>query len=213
MAAGVKIMGSLRDALGGGGGEGSTIFGEAGGGGRFMGFDIGREGEGGKVYRVVFVCDGSGSMAGHPRELLIRELKQAIGPLEPVQFYNIILFQGNEYLSAFPSGLESANPRNKNQTALFLDSLTVQGSTNPIPALEMAFRMKPELVFFLTDGRFDQLVDYDTVLETFRRLNGNGQAMVNTIQFINRDERAEGVLRTIAHENGGAYKFVGRDDL
>ena len=37
--------------------------------------------------------------------------------------------------------------------------------------------------------------------------------MVNTIQFINRDERAEGVLRTIAHENGGAYKFVGRDDL
>ncbi len=37
--------------------------------------------------------------------------------------------------------------------------------------------------------------------------------MINTIQFINRDETAEGVLRTIAAENGGEYKFIDEDDL
>lgn len=210
---GITGMGSLRDALGGGGGEGSTIFGEAGGGGQFMGFDIGREGDGGEVYRVIFVCDASGSMAGAPRTLLVNELKRAVDPLRPLQFFNVIFFQGDSFDAAFPGSLESANSMHKEDLAEFLDNLVVQGSTNPVPALEAAFRMKPELIFFLTDGRFDQLVNYDEVIETFRRLNGDKKVMVNTIQFINRDELAEGVLRTIAHENGGEYKFVGRDDL
>lgn len=210
---GITGTGSLRDALGGGGGEGSTIFGEAGGGGKFMGFDIGREGDGGEVYRVIFVCDASGSMAGMPRTLLVNELKRAIDPLKPVQFFNVIFFQSDDFTAAFPGGLESANPMHKEETVDFLDNLVVEGSTNPVPALEAAFRMKPELVFFLTDGRFDQLVNYDEVTEAFRRLNENKKVMVNTIQFINRDETAEGVLRTIAHENGGEYKFVDRDDL
>lgn len=210
---GITGMGSLRDALGGGGGEGSTIFGEAGGGGKFMGFDIGGEGDGGAVHRVVFVCDASGSMNGMPKELLVQELKSAIGPLRPIQFYNVLFFQGDDYESAFPRRLKSANPMHKRETHDFLDSLVVRGGTNPAPALEAAFRMKPELLFFLTDGRFDQIVDYDEVTDTFRRLNKDGKVMVNTIQFINRDETAEGVLRGIAHENGGEYKFVGRDDL
>lgn len=210
---GITGVGSLRDALGGGGGEGSTIFGESGGGGKFMGFDIGREGDGGEVYRVAFVCDASGSMSGMPQTLLVEELKRAIGPLKPVQFFNVIFFQSDEVNAAFPGRLESANPMHKEQTHQFLDNLVVRGSTNPIPALEAAFRMKPELIFFLTDGRFDQIVKYDDVAETFRRLNSDEKVIVNTIQFINRDELAEGVLRTIAHENGGEYRFVGRDDL
>lgn len=212
---GITGMGSLADALGGGGGggEGSTMFGEPGGGGKFMGFDFGTAGDGSAVTRVVFVCDASGSMEGEPKVLLIGELKEAIGPLKPIQFFNVIFFQWDDYSAAFQDSLKSASPNNKTATYTFLDRVTVRGGTNPLPALEAAFRMKPQLIFFLTDGRFDQAVGYDQVLEKINQLNSDKQVMVNTIQFINRDETAEGVLRTIASENGGKYKFIGEDDL
>jgi hypothetical protein len=210
---GITGVGSLAEALGGGGGEGSTIFGEPGGGGRFIGFDIGRTGDGGAVTRVVFVCDASGSMEGRPKLLLIGELKETLGTLKPIQFFNVIFFQWDSYAAAYDDGLKPGSPRFKQQTYDFLDRLSVRGSTNPIPALEAAFRMKPQLIFFLTDGRFDQNAGYEEVLETIRRLNGDKETMINTIQFINRDETAEGVLRTIAAENGGEYKFIDEDDL
>lgn len=210
---GITGMGSLADALGGGGGEGSTMFGEPGGGGKFMGFDFGTAGDGSAVTRVVFVCDASGSMEGEPKVLLVGELKEAIGPLKPIQFFNVIFFQWDDYSAAFQDTLKAASPRNKTETYTYLDRLTVSGGTNPLPALEAAFRMKPQLIFFLTDGRFDQAVGYEAVQEKVRQLNGDKQVMINTIQFINRDETAEGVLRTIASENGGKYKFIGEDDL
>ena len=73
--------------------------------------------------------------------------------------------------------------------------------------------MKPQLIFFLTDGRFDQGAGYDEVLATISRLNGGRQTRINTIQFMNRDAQAERVLQAIADENGGQYKFIGQDDL
>ena len=210
---GITGVGSLAEALGGGGGEGSAVFGEPGGGGRFMGFDIGQAGDGGAVTKVVFVCDASGSMEGRPKALLVGELKETLGTLKPIQFFNVVFFQWDSYSAAYDDGLKPGSPKFKQQTYNFLDRLTVRGSTNPIPALEAAFRMKPQLIFFLTDGRFDQNAGYDEVLATIRRLNADGETMINTIQFINRDETAEGVLRTIADENGGEYKFIDEDGL
>ncbi len=205
---GITGMGSLAEALGGGGGEGSAMFGEPGGGGRFMGFDFGKAADGGAVTRVIFVCDASGSMEGRPKWLLVGELKETLGTLKPVQFFNVIFFQWDTFTAAYDDGLKPGSPRFKQQTYEFLDRLAVRGSTNPMPALEAAFRMKPQLIFFLTDGRFDQAAGYDEVLATVRRLNADQEVMINTIQFMNRDERAEQVLRTIAAENGGQYKFI-----
>ncbi len=211
---GITGTGSLADALGaGGGGEGSTLFGEPGGGGRFMGFDFGRAGDGSEVTRVVFVCDASGSMDGEPELLLVAELKEAIDPLKPVQFFNVLFFQSNRYSAAFNDGLKPGSPRYKQVSYTYLDRLTVAGSTNPLPALEAAFRMRPQLIFFLTDGRFNHQVGYDDVMEKIRQLNADKEVMINTIQFINRDEQAAEVLETIAKENGGRYRYVGEDDL
>ena len=211
---GITGMGSLSEALGGGGGgQGSTVFGEPGGGGRFMGFDLGTAGDGGNVTRVVFVCDASGSMEGRPRTLLINELKKAVGPLEPIQFFNVVFFQFDDYAAAFRDRLRPASPRYKKETEAFLDGFTMKGGTNPLPALEAAFKMKPQLVFLLTDGRFDEPVGYDEIVRRIAELNADKGAVVNTIMFINRDETAEGVLRRIASENGGEFKYVGEDDL
>jgi hypothetical protein len=211
---GITGMGSLADALGGGGGgEGSAVFGEPGGGGKFMGFDFGRAGDGSAVNRVIFVCDASGSMEGQPKALLIKELKKTLAGLKPIQFFNLFFFSDASYDTCFPDGMRPANPRSKEQTFNFLDRLAVHGGTDPIPALDSAFKQKPQLIFFLSDGRFDQAVNYDQVLESIRLLNPDKQVMINTIQFMNRDEKAEEILRRIAAENGGKYRFIGEDDL
>lgn len=211
---GITGMGSLAEALGGGGGgEGSTVFGEPGGGGKFMGFDFGKAGDGGAVMRVIFVCDSSGSMEGSPKQLLVEELKRTLAGLKPIQFFNIFFFSDSGFTTCFEDGMRPANPRAKEHTYQFLDRLAVYGGTNPIPALDAAFKQKPQLIFFLTDGRFDQAVNYEQVLESIRLLNGEKQVLINTIQFINRDEKAEEILRRIASENGGRYKFIGEGDL
>lgn len=212
---GITGMGALSDALGGGGGEGSPLFGEAGGGQGFMGIDIGRPGDGGAVYRIAFVSDSSGSMGRQDKDLLLlRELTKAIEPLEVDQSFNVLFFSNNGYAAAFPGELKPATQRFKDMAFDFLgEEIAMSGTTNPIPALEAALRMKPELLFFLTDGEFNGVVGYDEVEATIERLNVDKEVMINTIQFITRSDRAEGVLRRIAENNGGTYKYVSRDDL
>jgi hypothetical protein len=212
---GITGMGELSNALGGGGGEGSPLFGEAGGGQGFMGLDTGTAGDGGDVYRIAFVCDSSGSMGGEPQFLLFQELKNAVEPLEVTQQFNVVFFSGDDYRVAFPGELKPATGRFKDQMRDFLDGIAMDGNTNPVPALRAAFEMRPQpqLIFFLTDGQFDGIVSYEDVINTIDQLREQSSAppIINTIQFINRNERAEEVLQDIARRTGGEYVFVGRD--
>ena len=214
---GITGAGSLADALGGGagggGGQGSTLFGEPGGGGKFMGFDVGVSGDGGRVYKIAFVSDASGSMEGRARIFLLNELKKAVDPLNPVQFFNVIFFKSDAgYEAIFPK-LAPATPKNLRECYDALQRVVFRGSTNPVPALEAAFDQKPELIFFLTDGAFNGLVSYEDVVQTIRRLNPDKKTMINTIQLITtagaeEDATAASTLRQIAAENRGNYRAV-----
>ena len=104
--------------------------------------------------------------------------------------------------------LMPATPENKRKAADFLGNVSPRGSTDPIPALELALRQKPELVYLLTDGDF---ADNDAVL-AFIRQRAKG-CRINTIAFINRGEQYERVLQTIAKETGGTFKYVGEEHL
>ena len=210
---GITGMGELSSALGGGGGEGSPLFGEPGGGEGFMGMGTG--GSGSDVYNIVFVCDSSGSMDGVPSILLFSELRKAIEPLEIGQAFNVVFFSDGDVRVAFPGELKPATGRFKDEAGDFLETVPMSGQTNPLPALEAAFAMEPapQLIFFLTDGQFNGMVSYDDVVATIERLNANAdtKAFVNTIQFINRDAQAEQVLKRIADVTGGEYRYVDRN--
>ncbi len=212
-ATGVTGMGELSDALGGGGGEGSPLFGEPGGGDGFMGMGMG--GDGSNVTNIVFVCDSSGSMGGEKQFLLFQEIRNAIAPLEIEQAFNIVFFSGDGFSVAFPGELKPASPRFMEEAGDFLDTVNMTGQTNPIPALEAAFAMKPapQLIFFLSDGDFDGVVQYQDVVSTIERLNSNATppVMINTIQFIDKAEAAEDVLKRIASMTGGDYQYVDRN--
>lgn len=162
--------------------------------------------------RVVFLCDGTGTMLGLKFDLLRRELASTIGSLKPVQNFNIILF-ADEGARAMSKTLAPGTPASRRQADEFLRKFSPGGATNPIPGIEMAFSMKPQVIFLLSDGEFDNLVAYSDVIAKIKALNPNKQVKVYTILFGDRDDRAQQTLQTIASENGGTFRFVKPEDL
>src|SRR5205823_7687958 len=122
---------------GGGGGPGP----------KFMGI-----GAGGNVRTIVFICDASGSMMQKRRALDV-ELKKAIDKLRPIQAFNVIFF--NDKPQALTSGqLIFATPDNKRKAYSFIDETNFHFQSVVITSLELAFRQKPQLIYLLTDGDF-----------------------------------------------------------
>ncbi len=212
-ATGNTGLSGMSDALGPAGGlsgGGLTAFGPPGGGGGL--FEGIGDGDGGNNRRIVFVCDSSGSMQGEKQFLLFDELRSVITGLEPVQAFNIIFFSGTDANMAF-NELRPATLPIERQASDFLETVAMTGQTNPIPALRQAFAMEPDLIFFLTDGAFNNIVSYDEVTGTIRSLyrESSSKPVINTIQFIDQEQAAAEVMESIATETGGRFRFVGRD--
>ena len=76
-------------------------------------------------------------------------------------------------------------------------------------ALEAAFKLQPDVIYFLCDGNFDKrLVDIVT-----NDLNKDKKVRINTLMWVSTDPDCEKQLKEIAKKNGGVYKFVSEKDL
>lgn len=190
---------------GGGGGQGKGLFGLPGG----------------NIRKIAYVCDASGSMAGTLQTLLNFELREAIAKLRTnVQSFNVVMFQNGEPATIRRGTLLIATERNKQFAYDFLNRYEVRGSTDPLPALREAFAMRPELVFLLTDGAFDEP---EKVVAELDKLNVNRKVRVNTILFVATDpdnpaarpivEEAERTMKQLAKDHGGTYRLVRPVDL
>jgi hypothetical protein len=206
--------------LGAGSGQadaGAAPFGVPGGGAglspavKFIGVS-------GNAKTVCYVCDASGSMMGLPFDLLKIELHKAVDVLMPIQAFDIILFQKGIAVP-FSRTLTVANGVNKSRAFKWLNEQTVGSNSDPIPALRETFGQKPQLMYLLTDGAFD---DNNAVVAELRRLNQDKQTRINTIAFFSADpddsnaadrKACEDVLRLIAKENGGQFKIVYTSEL
>lgn len=163
------------------------------------------------VRSVVFLCDASGSML--PKFATLKtELVKAIQGLAPSQSFSVVFFnEGPAHV--FSRELLVANPENKLHADNFLEDVTPRGTTDPLPGLDAAFREKPELVYLLTDGDFP---DNDAVLARIRQLNHDKRVKINTIAFVGEadtDTAFMALLKKIADENGGVYRYVRQDEL
>jgi hypothetical protein len=195
----------------GDGGGAISPFGVPGGGGGigpkspFMGIS-------GNARIVAYVCDASGSMVGK-FDLLKYEIRKAVDSLKAIQAFDVIFFQERGASDSGHGQLMMANPESKRRTYQFLDEYSLAPDSDPIPGLQLAFKLKPQLVYLLTDGEFP---DNAAVLAELRRLNAKKETKINTIAFANpTDQNAEyvKVLKQIAEENGGIFKFVTAEDL
>ncbi|MHC4561220.1 MAG: VWA domain-containing protein [Planctomycetota bacterium] len=208
----VELIGSAA-----GGASGGSPFGLTGGGGGGPASNF--YGTGGNAHHIVWVIDRSGSVAPN-FGLLKQEMLRSVATLKPVQDFHVILFGEDVPIEKEPRQLTAANKKYKLAVAEFLSSVNAAaGYTKPVSALERAFAVlrgadpsKPgKLIYLLTDGVFP---DNEAVINKLRALNKTKGVLINTYLYSpERNELAEKVMKQIASENGGRYKYVSPDEV
>lgn len=175
-------------------------------GGEGMGGDYGGlfDSAGG-ANKIVYLIDRSASMID-TLDYVKLEMRRSIETLNDKNSMHIIFFSSGDPLEMPTKRLVPATQRNKRMAFEFIESVDVAGQTDPADAIKRAFVLRPELIHLLTDGEFDR-----EIAGLVGRLNGAKKIVVNTISFIYRG--GEKVLKQIAKENGGTYKFISEDEL
>jgi len=191
--------------IGTGGGEDFSKYGlgtgSGGPGPEFFG--LGKRARGAK--RIVYVVDRSGSMMT-TFDAVRRELRTSVDGLRRNQRFHVIFFNAGPPLENEPRRLVPANGVQKRRLYEFLDSIQAEGSTDPIPAMERAFAVRPDLIYFLTDGDFEALL-----LEKLRGWNRSQAVKIYTIAYVSQAGRV--LLEQIAREHDGDFKFVSEHDI
>jgi hypothetical protein len=211
-AAGMSLEGALEgtgsgagQSLGGTGGKGR------GGGGNGDGSSTKASAEffgiGGYGKTFVYVVDCSDSMNNRGKfERARYELLKSIEQLGSEQRYYVVFY--NE--RAYPMDADKpllATQENVAQTTQWINQVIPDGGTNPLPALLFALSLRPDAIYFLSDGQFDpgtiQALRYQNRQNLRLQIR---QIPIHAIAFL--DRIAEGLMRTIARNSGGEYRFV-----
>jgi hypothetical protein len=134
------------------------------------------------------------------------ELLHSIEQFKSDQRFYIIFY--NE--GAYPIDADEpllATQDNLAKATNWIQQVEPTGGTNPLPALLFALTLRPDAIYLLSDGQFDP-----AVLQIMRTRNRQNlrtrmrQIPIHTIAFF--DRIAEGLMRTIARNSGGEYRYV-----
>ncbi|MBI4717111.1 MAG: VWA domain-containing protein [Planctomycetes bacterium] len=197
--------------VGAGGGLGGEDFSQFGAGGGGIGGGAGRAeffGLGGAVKGVsgiVYVVDRSGSMTDTFQKVR-EELRRSISALRRSQKFHVIFFNAGDPLENPPKKLVSAIDAQKKAFFEFLDAVMPEGSTHPERSMRRALALKPDLIYFLSDGGVDR-----GLLAKLDEWNRDRAVRIFTIAYF--DQSGAALLEQIAREHGGEYKFVSENDL
>jgi hypothetical protein len=149
--------------------------------------------------KVVYLVDRSGSMTDS-LDIVKMELKRSIGELEDAAEFHLIFYSTGPAVEMPTRRLVHATERNKELAFEFIDQVVAGNGTDPSQAIDRAFAVKPDLIYLLTDGEFDR-----AIVDLVKRRNADGKVRVYTIGFLYHHDE---VLRDIARQNGGEYKFI-----
>lgn len=185
------VAGGLGKGVGAGQGDGE--------GGGFFGMDV-------KAQSVVFVVDCSSSMnQPHESEAKTRfrrlqfELLKCVGSLGSTQQFYIVFF--NDKPIPMPArGLQYATLPARQKYLEWMARRRAGGETDPRKALEIALRLNPQAIYFLTDGAFIFKID-----EELKQLRQR-RCQIHTFSFGTPD--AELVMKAVAANNRGEYHYV-----
>jgi len=160
--------------------------------------------------RMVFVLDVSSSMNG-PRLLAAkRELTTAIEGLPNDAAFNIIAFSSQ--VVAWQQRLVPATPATKQAARQFLYGLQANGRTAAYDALEAAFRLDVEAIYFLSDGEptAGKIVAPAAILAAVGQTNRGRRISLYTIGIAPGlpGSPLDAFVRLLAEQNFGAYRRV-----
>lgn len=159
----------------------------------------------------LYVIDCSGSMIGRPMNYAKTELLASLERLERTQRFGIIFyndsFQNKVFtVSGNDAGLYWANAINRNFAKRFIARIQPDSGTIHKDPLLAAVRMKPDVIFFLTDAKEPALSAGE--LDEIARAN-NGNARIFCIEFGKGRELEDydNFLKILAKQNNGNYRY------
>ena len=172
--------------------------------------------------RIVYVVDASGSMLLHLSTIL-DELERSLRTLHPKQKFGIMFFQQDRAIPVPPKRtLVSANAANISTAMKWIHEsgkVIPSGGSNPINAMKSAMKLKPDVVYLLSEnitgaGRYeipvDALLDELDALNPIDERNGLRRVQINCIAYLTRDPHH--TMQRIAEIHGGndGYTFIER---
>ncbi len=173
-------------------------------GGEQAGGKVGFFGSSATGNSFVFIVDSSGSMTGQRFERAKLELRRSLERLKARQKFHVVFFNGDTYPMYTPReevGLVAATSSNKKLARRWIRSQQPGSTTNPEAAIRLALQLKPDVIFLLSDGEFDE----PELSREAARAENSG-TVIHTIALISRD--GEETLKAIANDNSGTYRFV-----
>lgn len=204
----------------GGASDGGSLFGVAGGTG--TGPRATFFGATGNAMKIVYIIDRTGSLVDSWRTGVQAEVKKSVNKLVAAQAFAVITFTSADYGGAKIVGnwtaMRYASRENKAAFMSEFDPLpSAGGDADQFDifknAFEMAFSLRPQQIFFLTDGEFDP-----KLLSVISELNRDKSVKISTIAFTVSTKSMSPTARAIrarmqlmASQNGGAYKEIGAE--
>ncbi|MDP7006516.1 MAG: vWA domain-containing protein [Phycisphaerales bacterium] len=177
----------MGSGIGGSGGAGASFFGIASAGSRFC-----------------YIVDVSGSMAGARLSAALAELTDSIKKLPDFSRFYVLFFSSGYQEPASQHGWNTARSSTVRNIVREIQNVRSGGSTEPSSAFEKAFELEPppDVIFLLTDGQLTGF-NIDNLLSLIPKRT---RVTINTIAF--GTDAKQPILREIANETGGQFKFV-----
>lgn len=156
--------------------------------------------------RYVYVFDRSASMGdpdGRPLATAKRELLRSIDRLTESQQFHVIFYNHRVHVFA-PIGFKGrplfATEGHRREAARFVEGVRADGGTGHAEALAAAFRLRPDVVFMLTDADAGD----DLTAEDARRLERLvGGAALQLVRFAGPAAAPSPRLEALCDRSGG----------
>ncbi len=221
------IFAGTGGSLGGAGGNDSgggkvAAYGVPGGGG--TGPRSTFYGTGGNATRIVYIIDTSGSMLDN-LDYIKQELTRSVNRLVPLQFVGVVAFsERGEMITG--SSLVRATPDAKKDISAKIAKLIPKGKNNDeldpfVDAFKKAAALKPQLIYFITDGWFDPRLS-----QTIDILNKDKSISINCLVLLAANPDGSGGgnlvevnplyeqnLKDLSARNKGSYRIMREKDL
>ncbi len=163
--------------------------------------------------RFVFLIDSSISMRGPRWRAATNELRMALRQFDDEQSFYAIRFDLRAYPMFDPAHPESrmlpATPENIALVDQWLENVDHGYETDPLEAMQLAVTLEPDAIFLVSDGEFPPSTR--NFLKTYNEVRDENRIVrpavsVHAIALHGRE--GERMLKSIAADNGGTYRFV-----
>jgi hypothetical protein len=159
--------------------------------------------------RFIYVIDCSGSMYSYnSMQAAKNELLSSLTNLRRSQQFQIVFYNLDQRWMKAPGKTDfqyfPASESNRRLAAQFVAEVQPDGGTQHLPALELALRLHPDVIFFLTDAGEPAMKPEE--MEEIQKLNA-GRTRIHCVQFGMNDNAVADFLRKLASENNGDFAY------